>query len=97
MTWPEWLRLRGASADAIRLMSLGGDSSNLSALYILRQFAMLRQSTQRYKIQGGMDLLPRAMASSLGDIVRYDAPVLRVTRESGGAQGPSAKTRFRVD
>ena len=97
VTWPEWLRLRGASADAIRLMSLGGDSSNLSALYILRQFAMLRQSTQRYKIQGGMDLLPRAMASSLGDIVRYDAPVLRVTRESGGGQGPSAKTRFRVD
>ena len=97
VTWPEWLRLRGASADAIRLMSLGGDSSNLSALYILRQFAMLRQSTQRYKIQGGMDLLPRAMASSLGDIVRYDAPVLRVTRESGGGQGPSAKTRFRVE
>ena len=68
-------------------MTLGGDSSDLSALYVLRQFAMLRQSTQRYKIQGGMDLLPRAMASSLGDIVRYDAPVVRVTRESTGGQG----------
>jgi monoamine oxidase len=97
VTWPEWLRSRGASADAIRLMTLGGDSSNLSALYVLRQFAMLRKSTQRYKIQGGMDLLPRAMASSLGDIVRYDAPVLRVTRESTGGRGLPAKTRFRVD
>ena len=97
VTWPEWLRSRGASADAIRLMTLGGDSSHLSALYILRQFAMLRNSTQRYKIQGGMDLLPRAMASSLGDIVRYDAPVLRVIRESSGGRGQSAKTRFRVD
>jgi monoamine oxidase len=89
MTWPEWLRSRGASPDAIRLMTLGGDSNDLSALYVLRQFAMLRQSTQRYKIQGGMDLLPRAMASSLGEIVRYDAPVVRVTRESTG--------RIRVD
>jgi monoamine oxidase len=99
VTWPEWLRSRGASPDAIRLMTLGGDSSDLSALYVLRQFAMLRQSTQRYKIQGGMDLLPRAMASSLGTSVRYDAPVVRVTRESGGGHGlpGSAKTRFRVD
>lgn len=102
VTWPEWLRSRGASADAIRLMTLGGDSSDLSALYVLRQFAMLRKSTQRYKIQGGMDLLPRAMASSLGDIVRYGAPVVRVTRESTGGQGltgsrGSATTRFRID
>jgi monoamine oxidase len=99
VTWPEWLRSRGASPDAIRLMTLGGDSSDLSALYVLRQFAMLRQSTQRYKIQGGMDLLPRAMASSLGDSVRYDAPVVRVTRESAGGHGlpGSANTRFRVD
>jgi monoamine oxidase len=99
VSWPEWLRSRGASPDAIKLMTLGGDSSKLSALYVLRQFAMLRQSTQRYKIQGGMDLLPRAMASSLGDSVRYDAPVVRVTRESTGRQElpGSARTRFRVD
>src|SRR5580704_11013073 len=35
VTWPEWLRSRGASPDAIRLMTLGGNSSNLSALYVL--------------------------------------------------------------
>ncbi len=48
---------------------------------------MLRRSTQRYKIQGGMDLLPRAMASALGNIVRYNAPVVRVTRESSAREG----------
>ena len=50
MTWPQWLRSRGASPDAVRLMTVGGDSSTVSALYVLRQYAMLRASTQRYAI-----------------------------------------------
>jgi monoamine oxidase len=81
-TWPDWLRSRGASAGAVRLMTLGGDSSDLSALYVLRQFALLRKSTQFFKIRGGMDLLPRAIASSLGDAVRCNAEVVRVERAS---------------
>jgi monoamine oxidase len=99
MSWPEYLRSRGAPPEAINLMTVGGDATDLSALYVLRQFAMLRRSTQRYKIQGGMDLLPRAMASAVGDVVRYNAPVVRVTRESTAARsgGPSAGLRFRVE
>jgi monoamine oxidase len=88
LTWPEWLRSRGASPDAVRLMTVGGDSSSVSALYVLRQYAMLRASTQRYKIGGGMDRLPTAMAASLSGIIRYNAPVVRVERQSTG---------FRVD
>ena len=88
LTWPEWLRSRGASPDAVKLMTVGGDSSGVSALYVLRQYAMLRASTQRYKIGGGMDRLPGAMAASLAGIIRYNAPVIRVERQS---------TRFRVD
>ena len=88
LTWPEWLRSRGASPDAVRLMTVGGDSSGVSALYVLRQYAMLRASTQRYKIGGGMDRLPGAMAASLSGIIRYNAPVVRVERQSTG---------FRVD
>jgi monoamine oxidase len=88
MTWPEWLASRGASRDAVKLMTVGGDSTQVSALYVIRQYAMLRTSTQRYKIAGGMDRLPKAMAAGLGDIVRYNAPVVRVER------GPSG---FRVD
>ena len=99
VTWPEYLRSRGASPDAIRLMTVGGDATDLSALYVLRQFAMLRRSTQRYKIQGGMDLLPRAMASALGHVVRYNAPVVRVTREAVDRQraGAVRGRRFRVE
>ncbi len=62
VTWPEWLRARGASAGAVTLMTLGGDSKELSALYVLRQFALLQNTDQFFKIQGGMDQLPRAMA-----------------------------------
>jgi monoamine oxidase len=80
VSWPAWLKSRGASAGAVKLMTLGADAEDVSALYILRQFAMSRGSTQLFKIQGGMDLLPRAMASDLGDIVRYNSPVVRVSR-----------------
>jgi monoamine oxidase len=88
LTWPEWLASRGASRDAVKLMTVGGDSARISALYVLRQYALLRTSTQRYKIAGGMDRLPTALAASLGDVVQYNAPVLRVQRRSSG---------FRVD
>jgi len=78
ITWPAWLRSRGASDDAIALMTLGGDSRELSALYVLRQFALLQKASQFYKIHGGMDQLPRAMARALGAVVRYNAEVVRV-------------------
>ena len=78
VAWPEWLRARGASDGAVTLMTLGGDSSELSALYVLRQYAMLGGTTQFYKIRGGMDQLPRAMAAALGDVVRYDAAVVAI-------------------
>ena len=99
VSWPEYLRSRGATPEAIRLMTVGGDATDLSALYVLRQFAMLRRSTQRYKIQGGMDLLPRAMASALGNIIRYNAPVVRVTRESSARNNVDGLRglRFRVE
>ena len=51
----QWLRSRGASPDAVKLMTVGVDSRDVSALYVLRQYAMLRASTQRYSIGGGMD------------------------------------------
>jgi hypothetical protein len=75
VTWTDWLRSRGASADAVKLMTIGGDSRALSALYVLRQYALLRGKRQYYKIQGGMDRLPQAMAAALGPVVRYNSVV----------------------
>jgi monoamine oxidase len=45
---------------------------------VLRQYALLRGKTQFYKIQGGMDRLPQAMAATLGDAVRYSASVVSI-------------------
>ena len=70
-------------------MTQGGDSSALSALYMLRQFAMLRTSSQLYKIAGGMDRLPQAMASALGDVVRHEAAVVRISRAAGRSRSSS--------
>lgn len=85
MAWPEWLRSRGASPAAVTLMTLGGDARQVSALYVLRQFAMLGTSRERYKIAGGMDRLPHAMAMALGDAVQYGAAVVRVQRRAASA------------
>jgi monoamine oxidase len=81
-SWPDWLRSRGASAGAVKLMTLGGDSSGLSALYVLRQFVLLQKAGDFYKIQGGMDQLPRRMAAALGDAVRYNAAVVRLDQRT---------------
>lgn len=97
VTWPEWLLSRGASPAAVRLMTLGGDSRELSALYVLRQFTLLRGSSQRYKIAGGMDLLPRTMASRLGAAIRYDAAVVRVSRAAATGAQVEYETRGRVE
>jgi len=86
VTWPDWLRARGASDGAVRLMTLGGDSRELSALYVLRQFALLRNVNQFYKIHGGMDQLPRAMARSLGAIVRYNAALVGIDQSDGAVR-----------
>ncbi len=84
-TWPQWLRSRGASPGAVVLMTLGGDSRELSALYVLRQYALLGDSGI-YKIQGGMDQLPRAMASDLEGSITYEAPVTRIDPVAGGVR-----------
>ena len=86
VAWPDWLRARGASEGAVRLMTLGGDSQSLSALYILRQRALLQKTSEFYKIQGGMDRLPSAMAASLHGIVRYSAPVVRIEQSAASVR-----------
>jgi monoamine oxidase len=83
VTWHEWLASRGASPGAIALVTLGGDSSGLSALYVLRQMAQLGGSVQFHKIEGGMERLVRALANRLLDAVRYHSPVARVDQSAG--------------
>src|SRR5947207_856005 len=84
LTWPAWLAGRGASKGAIALMMLGGDSSNFSALFLLQQIMLHRDLRQYHKIAGGMDALPRGIAARLGDVVRYNCELVRLTRNASG-------------
>jgi monoamine oxidase len=81
-TWPAWLASRGASAGAISVMTAGGESGELSALYVLRQFALLRNVRQYFKIDGGMDQMPRRLADGLKTVLRYRSAVVRVDQQA---------------
>ena len=84
MAWPQWLAARGASEGAVRLLTLGADSRDISALYVLRQIFLHRAGRGYFKIEGGMDRLPRAMAAELAGDLRYNCEVMGV---SHGPQG----------
>ena len=62
-------------------MTAGGDSRELSALYVLRQFALLRNVRQYFKIDGGMDQLPRRLAAAVGS--------RRAIQHGGGRRRPA--------
>jgi monoamine oxidase len=80
-TWPAWLASRGASEGAIRVMTAGGDSRELSALYVLRQYGLLRDVKQYFKIDGGMEQLPRRLAEGVSSVIRYDAAVVSLEQQ----------------
>lgn len=86
LSWSDFLRIRGASPGAIRLITLGAPAGHLSALYVLRQVALHSKAKQYFKISGGMDKLPRALATSLGDTVRYNATVTGLEQYRDGVQ-----------
>ena len=91
MTYPEFLRSRGASAEAVALMTSGwaelwGDGLNtVSALMLLRDYALTGLKTKnRYTIRGGNDLLPKAFAERLKDKIYYGSPVVRIEHNVQG-------------
>jgi monoamine oxidase len=84
LAWPAWLRAHGASKGAVELIMLGSDSRDLSALYVLRQIALHRESGRFYQIRGGMDRLPRGLADRLGKDVVYNAEALRIDHGPDG-------------
>jgi monoamine oxidase len=86
VTWPAFLKMRGASDAAVKTMSLGGDSSPLSALFMLRQIMLIKDSRGYLKIEGGMDVLPRAIAKNLGSAIRYNCEVVRIERSGLGVR-----------
>ncbi|HEX3485518.1 MAG TPA: FAD-dependent oxidoreductase [Micropepsaceae bacterium] len=86
VSWPRWLASRGASPAAIQLMTLGGDSSGFSALFMLQQIMLHRDSRQYMKIEGGMDRLPRSIAARLKDVIHYSCELTRLEHSPTGVR-----------
>jgi monoamine oxidase len=92
MTTGQLLRERGASEGAVSLMRLGyldewGDGIDaVSALGTLRDVAANRYGGAMYRIAGGSDRLPAALAARLGSIVRYGSPVTSLQQERRGVR-----------
>ena len=89
MNRSDFWRSRGASSEAVALMSLGGIDDRIetwSTLFMLRNQALNRKLTQYYKIRGGNDLLPNAFASRLSEKIHYAAPVIRLEQSAQGVR-----------
>lgn len=83
---PDFLRTQGASEAMIEMTPLGHDISNMSALSFLRDTIVGMPTKAWYKIRGGNDQLPKALAAELSDKIRYGAPVVRVEQNETEAR-----------
>ncbi len=76
----EFLHQRGASLDASHYICFGFEQA--AALEVIRD-ANSYHSGSRAKIKGGNDLLPRAFAAKLSDLIRYGCAVEHIERGEG--------------
>jgi monoamine oxidase len=79
MTPGAWLKSKGASPAAAELMTLGFGLEFGSAASFLLHGINSRGAGVNYRIEGGNDRLPRAIAARVR--VRYGTPVERVTQD----------------
>jgi len=80
----EFLRARGASAEAVALLRIGyldmyGDGiESYSALQMLLRLALAQPARKPFTVSGGTELLPQALATRLDGRIRYASPVIRI-------------------
>ncbi len=93
ISFHEFLARAGASPDAIRLLAIedwdlvGEGGEFQSAFDVLCQTTTYSAFTgTRYSLEGGNDLLPKAIAASLGGRVNYGAEALRIERDDSAAR-----------
>jgi monoamine oxidase len=79
----EYLRRQGASGDAVTYLAQGFDDDSL---FDFAHDELSRSVPSMWKIRGGNDLLPRAMAHALGGRIRYGAEVRRIEQDAGGVR-----------
>ena len=89
MNRSDFWRSRGASIEAVALLSLGGIDDRVetwSTLFMLRNQALNQKLNHYYKIRGGNDLLPKAFAIRLSEKIHYAAPVVRIEQDTLGVK-----------
>jgi monoamine oxidase len=77
----EFCRRNGASPAFIRMVAFGHDLARMSALQFLRDAALGANTRQWFKIRGGNDRLPTALAARLTEKIRYGSPVIRIEQD----------------
>ena len=84
-TFAEFLREQGASRDAAALLLnpyYKPEDDQISALWWLREAALLTDQKTEYKISGGNDLLPRSFAARLATKICYGAQAARIEQDA---------------
>jgi monoamine oxidase len=83
ISFGEFLRRQGASSDAITYLSQGFEDDSLLDF---AHDAISHAVPTMWKIRGGNDLLPRAMARRLQEHIRYGAEVRRIEQDADGVR-----------
>ena len=83
VSYGEFLRRQGASSDAIAHLALGFEDDSL---FDYAYDGVSHAVPRLWKIRGGNDLLPRAMAQPLADQIRYGAEVRRIEQDATGTR-----------
>ena len=98
MNRSDFWRSRGASSEAIALLSVGGMDNRAdtrSTLLMLRVQALVQKLTHFYKIRGGNDLLPKAFASRLSEKIHYSTAVVKIEQDARASRSRSSR-RVRI-
>jgi len=92
----EFCERQGASPGLLRMIALGHDLAGMSALQFLRDAALGASTKQWFKIRGGNDLLPEALASRLKEKIYYGAPVVRLEQDDASVRATYLREETRV-
>ena len=92
VSYVELLKQHGASDEAVALMTHGWSAlwgegfETVSALAVLRDSWHQLNSQERFRIRGGNDLLPKALAARLAERIHYGAEAVRIERDERGVR-----------
>ncbi|HEV3471399.1 MAG TPA: FAD-dependent oxidoreductase [Pyrinomonadaceae bacterium] len=101
VSFAELIRRNGASPEAVAFMTHGwgalwGDGfESVSALVVLRDTWHQLNAGQHYRIRGGNDLLPKALAARLAERIRYGTQVVRVEQDAAGVRAHALRAGSR--